>query len=72
MRRNDLSDEDQLIVEIEMADIVAKQTHLQGAVPHTKAELAQARKILFAAEKKKPENGKAFGQPINARMDEVL
>jgi hypothetical protein len=27
---------------------------------------------LFAAEKKKPENKKAFGQPINAKMDEVL
>ena len=24
------------------------------------------------ADKKKPENGKAFGQPVNAKMDEVL
>jgi hypothetical protein len=31
----------------------------------------QAKK-LFAAEKKKPENGKAFGQPLNAKMDKVL
>ena len=70
-RRNDLSDEDQLIVEIEMADIIAERTHLQAAVPHTKAALAQA-KLELAAERKKPENGKAFGQPINARMDEIL
>jgi hypothetical protein len=26
----------------------------------------------LAVERKKPENGKAFGQPINAKMDEVL
>jgi hypothetical protein len=26
----------------------------------------------FSEEKKKPENEKAFGQPINAKMDEVL
>jgi hypothetical protein len=70
-RRNDLSDEDRLIVEIEMADIVAERTNLQAAVPHAKAALAQA-KMKLAAERKKPENGKAFGQPINARMDKIL
>jgi hypothetical protein len=53
-----------------MADIIAEQTHLQGTVSCTEAELAQAK--IFAAKKKKPEIGKAFGQPINARMDEVL
>jgi hypothetical protein len=68
MRRNNLSDEDWLIVEIEMVDIIAEQTPLQGAVPRTKADLAQA-KIQFAAKKKNPENGKAFRKPINARMD---
>jgi hypothetical protein len=52
-------------------DIVEERTLLQDAVPHTKAEQSQAKK-LFPAEEKKPENGKAFGQPINAKMDEVL
>jgi hypothetical protein len=28
--------------------------------------------MLFAMERKKPENGQAFGQPINAKMDKVL
>ncbi len=43
----------------------------QDSVPCTKAEQLQAKK-LFVAEKKKPENGKAFWQPMNAKMDEVL
>ena len=29
-------------------------------------------KRLLEANKKKPENGKSFGQPINAKMDEFL
>jgi hypothetical protein len=70
-KRNTLSDADRVIVESELADIVAERNRLQDAVPATKHNHAQAKK-MFAAEKKKPENGKAFGQPINAKMDEVL
>jgi hypothetical protein len=58
-------------VVFELADIVEERTHLQDAVPVTRNNYAQAKK-LFAAEKKKPEYGKVFGQPINAKMDEVL
>ena len=54
-----------------MSDIIHERTLLQDAVPRTKALQSQAKK-QFAAESKKPENGKAFGQPINAKMDEVL
>jgi hypothetical protein len=70
-KRNTLSDDDRLIVESELSDIVEERTLLQDAVPRTKAEQSQAKKV-FAMERKKPENGKAFGQPINAKMDEVL
>jgi hypothetical protein len=70
-RRNTLSDEDRLIVESELSDIVEERTLLQDAVPRTKAENVIAKK-LFSDERKKPQNGKAFGQPINAKMDEVL
>jgi hypothetical protein len=65
-KRNTLSDADRVIVVSELADIVEERTHLQAAVPETKNNYAQAKK-LFAAEKKKAENGKAFGQPINAK-----
>ena len=70
-RRNTLPDAHRLIVQLELSDIVEERTLLQDAVPRTKALQFQAKK-LFAAERKKPENGKAFGQPINAKMDEVL
>ncbi len=71
-KRNTLSVEDRrLIVELELFDINDEQTLLQDAVPKTEALQWQAKK-RFAAESKKPENGKAFGQPINAKMDEVL
>jgi type II secretory pathway component PulF len=70
-KRNTLSDADRVIVVSELADIVEERTHLQAAVHETKNNYVQAKKV-FAAEKKKPENGKAFGQPINAKMDEVL
>jgi hypothetical protein len=66
-----LADAEQMILEAELADIFDQRTLLQDAVPHMKNEHAQARK-LFVEEKRKPENGKAFGQPINAKMDEVL
>jgi hypothetical protein len=70
-RRKTLPDAHRLIVKLELLDIFEEQTLLQDAVPRTKALQLQAKK-LFAAEKEKPENGKAFGQPINAKMDEVL
>jgi hypothetical protein len=70
-KRNTLSDDNRLIVESELSDIVDERTLLQDVVPVTKAEQLAA-KELFAAEKKKTTNGKAFGQPINAEMDEVL
>jgi hypothetical protein len=70
-RKNTLSDADRVIVESEIADIVEERTRLQDAVPTTKNDYAEAKKV-FSEEKKKPENGKAFGQPINAKMDEVL
>jgi hypothetical protein len=66
-----LTDEDQLVLEAELSDIFDERALLQDSVPRTKNEHAQARK-LFADERRKPENGKAFGQPINAKMDEVL
>jgi hypothetical protein len=70
-KRNTLTDEDRLIVKSELSDIVEERTLLQDAIPRTKAESVLAKK-QFREEKKKPENGKAFGQPINAKMDEVL
>jgi hypothetical protein len=70
-QKNHLSDVERQVVEAELSDVVEEQTLLQDTAPITKAEHVQARK-LFAAEKKKPENGNAFGQPINAIMDEVL
>jgi hypothetical protein len=70
-KSNNLSNEDRLTVELELSDILEERNLLQDAVPHTKSQHAEAKK-RFAAEKKKPENGKAFGQPINAKMDEVL
>jgi hypothetical protein len=54
-----------------LSNIDDERTLLQDAVPKTKALQSQA-KNRFAAESKKTENGKAFGQPINAKMDEVL
>jgi hypothetical protein len=66
-----LSDADRVIVEAELADIGEERSRLQDAVPAAKNDYAEARKV-FAAEKKKPENGKAFGQPINAKMDDIL
>jgi hypothetical protein len=70
-KRNTLSDVDRVIVESELADIVEERNNLQDRVPATKNDFAEAKK-QFAEERKKPENGKAFGQPINAKMDEVL
>jgi hypothetical protein len=46
----------------ELADIIEERPHLQDAVPATTNSYTQAKKV-FAAKKKKPENGKAFGQP---------
>jgi hypothetical protein len=48
-----------------------KRERFFKTVPFTKADQAEAKK-LWAAEKKKPENGKAFGQPANAKMDGTL
>jgi hypothetical protein len=70
-KRTALSVDEHLIVKSELSNIVDEQTLLQDAVPRTKALQLQAKK-WFAAESKKPENGKAFGQPINAKMDKVL
>jgi hypothetical protein len=70
-RRNTLSDGDRLIVESELPDIVKGRTLLQDDVPRTKAENVIAKK-LFSDERKKLQIGKAFGQPINAKMDKVL
>jgi gamma-glutamyltranspeptidase len=39
--------------------------------PTTKNKHSEAKK-QFAEEKKKPENGKAFGQPVNAKMVDIL
>jgi hypothetical protein len=61
-----LSGEDQLVDKSELFDIVKERTLLQDAVPPTEAEHAKAKKG-FAAEKKKPGNGKAFGQEINSK-----
>jgi hypothetical protein len=47
-------------------DIVEEHNILQNAVPHTKSLHAEAKK-QFAAEE--TGNGKAFGQPINAKME---
>jgi hypothetical protein len=70
-RRATLSDDDRLIVESELSDILEERANLQDAVPRTKFEQVQAKK-LFSDERKKPANGKAFGQPLNAKMDESL
>jgi hypothetical protein len=70
-KRNTLSDANRVIVELELADIVEERTRLLDAVPSTKNVHSEARK-QFIEERKKPENGKAFGQPINAKMDDVL
>ena len=70
-KRNTFLNADRVIVVSELAGIVEERTHLQDALPATKNNYAQAKK-LFAAKKKKPENGKAFGQPINAKMDEKV
>jgi hypothetical protein len=70
-KRNTLSDANQVTVELELADIVEERTRLLDAVPSTKNVHSEARK-QFIEERKKPENGKAFGQSINAKMDEVL
>jgi hypothetical protein len=66
-----LSDADRVIVESELADIGEERSRLQDAVPAAKNAFGEAKKV-FLAEKKKPENGKAFGQPINAKMDDIL
>jgi hypothetical protein len=66
-----LSEADRVILEIEMRDVVEERTLLQDTAPRTKAEHVEAKKA-FAAERNKLENGKAFGQPVNAKMDEVL
>jgi hypothetical protein len=55
----------------EMTDIAEERTLLQDAVPRTKAAAVEAKKVS-AAERKKTENGETFGQPANAKMDEVL
>ena len=52
-------------------DVAEEQTPLQDAVPRTEAERVEAKKLL-AAERKKPENGKAFGQPVNSKVDDAL
>jgi hypothetical protein len=70
-KRTALSVEEILVVELELSGIIDKQTLLQDAVPKTQALQSQAKK-RFAAESKKPENEKAFGQPMNAKMNEVL
>jgi hypothetical protein len=56
------------IVELELSNIDDEQTHLQDIVPKTKSLQSQAKK-WFAAESKKTENGKAFGKPMNAKME---
>ena len=66
-----MSHADQVIVESELADIGEERIRLQDAVPAAKNDYGEAKKV-FSAEKKKPENGKAFGQPINAKMDDIL
>jgi hypothetical protein len=67
-----LSVEERLIAKLELSNIVDEGTLLQDAVPKTTKALQSQAKKWFAAESKKPENEKAFGQPINAKMDEVL
>jgi hypothetical protein len=70
-KRNRLSDANHVTVELELSNIGEERTRLQDAVPATKNDFAEAKKQI-AKERKKPENGKACGQPINAIMDEVL
>jgi hypothetical protein len=54
-----------------MRDVSGERTILQDTAPRTKAEHVEAKKAL-AAKRNKLENGKAFGQPVSAKMDEVL
>jgi hypothetical protein len=49
-KRHTLSDADRVIVVSELAEIVEERTYLQDAVPATKSNYAQAKK-LFAAKK---------------------
>jgi hypothetical protein len=70
-KRRTLSDRDRLIVKLELLDILEEQTLLPDAIPQTQVELLEAKK-LFGEEKKKPYNGKAFGQPITSLIDKVL
>jgi hypothetical protein len=56
---------------LELLDILEEQTLLPDAIPQTQVELLEAKK-LFGEEKKKPYNGKAFGQPITSLIDKVL
>jgi hydroxylamine reductase (hybrid-cluster protein) len=59
-QRRTLSDEDQLIVKSEMSDIVGERTLLQDAVPRTKANLLEAKK-LFGEEKKSQKMERLLG-----------
>jgi hypothetical protein len=63
--------ETQELVAIELESLEAEQKQLQDIVDTHKQSLSDAKK-RFEIEKGKEENSKAWGQPIRAKVDEVM
>jgi hypothetical protein len=69
--QGDLSEDVRSTVEAELVFIDRERILLQNHVDQLRDRLKQSRQ-QFNNEKKKPENGKAFGQPLRAKSDKIL
>jgi hypothetical protein len=63
--------EARLIIETDLEEVCEEKQALQNEVDKWKVEKEDAEKAL-KIEKAKPENGKEFGQPVRAFVDEVM
>jgi hypothetical protein len=70
-RSRSLPPDERELVANELADMEEEQQLLQQATDKNKESLAKAKEKL-STEKKLDANSKAFGQPVHAKLDEIL
>jgi hypothetical protein len=59
------------VMEVELQEIKEERISIQTEIDQYKNDIDDA-KSSFREEKKRPENSKAFGQPVRAKADELL
>lgn len=69
--RRQLTLDKEALYESELDDIQADRKVLEAEVGRL-VKILDAANLTLKGEKKKEENGKAFGQPLNAKMDDIL